>query len=324
MAAAARLVTRRRFAGALLVIATLAGTSPLFAAPGTEEPTTSLADELSGMAKAEYIAGRALYADGDYAAALIKFQSALDASKDNRLLWNLGVCHRGLRHYAEASRLLERYVREGGPRVTDAERAEANQFIAGLRPYVAAVSVHASEAGAFVFLDDKLVGVTPLEKYLVDIGQHTIVLKKDRFADHSAALTVTGTTDVLLDVKLPHEGRLVVRAGAGDTIAIDGRVVGSSSHETSLSTGVHKLRVSAPGKKASESEIVIEDGAVRAVDVSLDNSGLPLWAWVGLGAVAVTGASVAGYFIFRSDDPARPGPVLGTMQPYTHQTGVRF
>jgi len=278
----------------------------------------SLADELSGSAKADYVAGRTLFMDGDFGSALVKFQSALDTSKDMRLLWNLGACHRGLRHYADAIRAFERYIREGGSRVTDAERAEATQFITGLRPYVAAVSVHSTETGADVVLDGNVVvGKTPLEKFLVDIGQHTLVVKKAGFSDYNVPLTITGTQDIVLDVKQPHEGRVVVRAGAGDMIAIDGRVVGSGLYEATLPSGAHKVRVTAPGKKTSESEITMEDGQLRTVEVTLQDSsgGLPLWAWIGIGVAGATGASIAGYFIFRADDPTRPPPIVGTMQP---------
>jgi hypothetical protein len=305
--------------GAVLIAIVLflgIGSHASLARADEQQQQPSLADDLSGSAKADYLAGRTLFLDGDFASALVKFQSALDTSKDMRLLWNLGACHRGLRHYADAIREFERYIREGGPRVTDAERAEATQVITGLRPYVAAVSVHATEAGADVVLDGKEIGKTPLERFLVDIGQHTVAVKKTGFTDYNVPLTITGTQDIVLDVKQPHEGRVVVRASAGDMIAIDGRVVGAGLYEATLPSGLHKVRVTAPGKKTSDSEIMIEDGQLRTVEVTLQNSGgLPLWAWIGIGVAGATTATVAGYFLFRADDPTRPGPVVGTMQP---------
>lgn len=288
--------------------------------PSNEAPgASSLANDLTGSAKADYLAARSLLSDGDFAAALVKLTSALEASGDKRLLWNIASCHRGMRHYAEAIRSLERFKVEGGPTVTETLRTNATEIIDGLRPYVGVLTVHASEQNASVYIDDKLAGTTPLDRYLVDLGEHSIVVKKDKLSDYKKRINVPGSADIVLDAVLVHEGRVVVRAGANDAIAIDGRVVAASSYEGALSTGAHTLRVSAPGMRTSEQAITIADGETQTFDITLDRSGLPLWAWIGIGTVSAAGVATLGYFLFR---PERPDPVNGTLAPGTHQLGL--
>lgn len=294
-----------------------AGPSAHASPSSSTSPAPSLGESLEGAAKADYLGGRALFTDGDFAGALVKFRSAHERSKDHRLLWNVAACERGLRHYAQALRNLQRFEAEAVS-ATDEERREAAELVTALRPYVADVAVRVNERGARVAIDDQPVGETPLDKVIVDIGEHRLVVHKDGFVDHAAPLTVKGPEALAIDVVLvpaKHDGRLSVVAASGDTIAVDGRAVGAGTYEGTLRSGVHVVRVTAPGKKPFESRVVIEDDQLRTLDVTLESppSKFPLWAWAGIGAVAATGLAVGGYFAFRGTDD--PEPVAGTMPP---------
>src|ERR1700723_275589 len=61
-----------------------------------------LAQSLPADARRDYDAGKLLFEDGDYATALLKYQAAYDQTHDPRLLWNVAVCQKDLRHYARA------------------------------------------------------------------------------------------------------------------------------------------------------------------------------------------------------------------------------
>jgi len=117
------------------------------------------------------------------------------------------------------------------------------------------------------------------------------------------------------------DGQLTVNAQAGDAIAIDGRAVGIASYEGTLPSGMHRVRVTANGKKPYERQIVIDDEQARSIDVVLENEGgrFPLWAAIGVGAVAATALVVISYFAFRgsgsSDDEKKSTPVTGTIGP---------
>lgn len=69
---------------------------------------------------------------------------------------------------------------------------------------------------------------------------------------------------------------------------------------------------------------LIEDGQLRSLEVNVEREGagvLPLWAWVGLGAAVVTGATLGPYFATRSGDEP-PGPIPGTMPPFLVHLGL--
>jgi hypothetical protein len=287
-----------------------------------------LAESLSGDAKGEYAAGMTLFADGDHARALLKFQSAYDASKDARLFWNIGACNKALRHYADAIRNLERFKTEGGAALSDKDRADADELIAALRPYVAALSVQANEADASVVVDERPIGQTPLKKFLVDLGQHRVVVKKAGFGDETRALDVTGNAEVMLEVQLKavaHVGRIAVHAGAADSIDIDGRTVAVGNYDGVVASGEHVVRVSAPKKTPYETHVTIEDGQTRTLQVALEAPTTTPWLWIGAGAAATATAVIVTILLLKSGDDATTGPVSGTMPPgYVNLRGFSF
>jgi hypothetical protein len=273
----------------------------------TATPSGPLAQTLTGQAKADYDAGKLLYGDGDFNGALIKFEAAFDASRDGRLLWNVGACEKALRHYARAVLMLNYYIR--APGLTDQDRKDANDMIQALQPFVAQAQLNVSEQGASVYVDDALVGTTPLkDPLLVDIGGHKIRVTKDGFKEFSTTVTISGSGNVPIEAKLEkdiHEGKLAIRAGANDTIQIDGKVVGTGQWEGPLPSGGHMLRVTAPGMRALQTEIVVQDNQTRGMSVQLEKEtaagggGIPAWVWIGGGVLVAGGAAVGGYLLLK-------------------------
>lgn len=306
---------------------------PVAAAPVAPTPppaptVPTLAESLPADAKADYDSGKVLYGDGDHAGALVKFQSAYDKSKDPRLLWNMAACEKNLRHYAKVLRLLRQYLADGGARLTDTDKKEAQDLLATVEPLTAAIRFRVSEADADVFVDDELIGRSPLEKpYVVDIGMRKIRVRKDDYKEYTQPLAVGGTPEVALDVKLEkiiHEGQLAVNARTGDSIYLDGKLVAQSTWRGTLPSGGHSLRVTAPEWRTYESEIVIQDNQTRTVNVTLEreikpSSGVPAWAWIAGGVVVAAGAGVGGYFLFRPKDPEPPA---GTLAPGNVQASM--
>jgi hypothetical protein len=285
-----------------------------------------LGNTLTGAAKLDYDAATLLYENGDYAGALIKYQSAYEHAKDPRLLWNAAACEKNLHHYAKASTLVRQYLREGGDQLSDASKADAQSFLQAVAPFVASLSVTVNEVGANVYIDDEIAGVSPLaQPVLVTIGSRTLRVAKDGFVPHTQAIEVRGT-DLALSVTLApdvHEGRLHVQAEAGHSIVLDEHVVGVGEWEGKVASGGHTLRVTANHKRPYQSEILVQDNQTRAVEITLEDEphgGIPTWVWITGGAVLVAaGASVGGYFLFKSSDTTSPPSVIGTISPGTFQ-----
>jgi hypothetical protein len=115
-----------------------------------------------------------------------------------------------------------------------------------------------------------------------------------------------------------HEGTLIVNAGFHDTISIDGRPLATGRFDGRLPSGTHVIRITSPGMKPHQREVIVADNQVRTVDVSLEpeaKSGVPAWAWVTGGALLAGGMVLGGYFLFRPAERDAPPPVAGTAPP---------
>jgi hypothetical protein len=289
-------------------------------------PRPSLAESLTGPAKLDYDAAHLLYENGDYAGALIKYRSAYDQAKDPRLLWSAAACEKNLRHYQKAASFVKRYMREEGDKLSDSARDDAQAFLQAVAPFITQLALTVNEAGANVYVDDEMVGLTPVAEPIgVDIGAHKLRVAKAGFVEHTEDLTVSGSGDMAKTIALTpevHEGRLVVHAGAGESIIVDARVLGVGQWEGALPSGSHLLRVTAQHKRPYQSELAILDHQTNLVQVTLEDepSAIPPWVWIGGGAVLVAGAAVVGgYFVFRPSNTVGPPPVIGTVPDGTVQ-----
>ena len=240
------------------------------------EGPKSLSQTLTGTAKADFEAAKLLASDGDFAGALIKFQSAYDASKDPRLLWNIAFCHKNLRHYAKVTATLKQYIETGGTLLSASDRKEAQDLIAMIEPFTTRATLKVSPDGAQIFVDDEPVGTSPLPGPIVlDIGERRLRIAKDGLATYEKAVLVAGGPELTLTIALQreiHEGTLVVEAPVGASVSIDDRQVGVGRVEQKVASGGHQLRVSAPGMRPYQTEVVIQDRETRSLNVLLESA----------------------------------------------------
>lgn len=272
-----------------------------------------LGESLEGDAQRAYELGRLLYQNGDYAGALARFEDARKGSADARLLWDAAVCEKALHHYAKAIVLMRRYLASSSPVSSPEAVASARSFVAAAEPLTARLEVSSNVSGSLVFADGDNLGSAPLRSDVrLDWGTHQIVVKKQDYTDYEQTVTVSSSAAVRVSAVLRavvHEGRIIVRAGSGDLIALDGEVRAWGTWEGVLPSGGHVLRVSGAGFRAHEQSIIVADAQTRGFDITLQRappSSLPTWAWLAGGAVLAAGAATAGYFIFKPADPHQP------------------
>jgi hypothetical protein len=295
----------------------------LFLSPfGAWAANKSLTDSLDGAAKSSYESAKLLYGDHDYEGASAKFRHSHELSKDPRLLWNIAACEKALRHYAKASALVERYLREGGSLLTTDDRARATSLLESMSEFSSRVRLENAPPGARVFVDGVLVGTTPIDQLLLDVGARKIRIEADGFVPFETTLEVPGATEVTVVVelakatKLQESGLIISASGARDAISIDGRVVGEGSVEVTLAPGSHRVTVTAPGKKNYEQDFQLKPGERRRVDVTLKNaSSGKLWPWLVGGAALVAGGVVGGVLMASPRDGAFPAGSLGPPTP---------
>jgi hypothetical protein len=285
-----------------------------------------LAESLSGMAKAEYEAGKILYADGDFAGAALKFRAAYEISKDPRLLWNTAAAEKNLRHYARVEALVKQYVAES-PALSAEDKADAQALLDTVRAFIADVTINVNEAGADVFVDDERVGASPLAGPLrIEMGARRVRVSKAGFRDFASNVNVPGGGAITVDAKLQsdvHEGRLRV-VSPGATITVDGKVMGVGQWEGPLSSGAHGVNLSAKGKRSYQTDTVVQDNQTTNLQITLEaesasgalapKGSSTTWIWITAGAVVVAGGAVGAYFLLKPDDKTTTGkPVDGSL-----------
>jgi hypothetical protein len=280
-----------------------------------------LADTLTGEAKQDYEAGKRLYESGDYGGALGKFERASRSSADPRLLWDEAVCERAMQRFARAVALVHRYLDSHSPLISPAAERDALDFLSAAGARTARLDVHSSEPGATVLVDGERLGTVPLADARIDLGTRRVAVMKDGFADYEVTIAVDGPTDVHVSAMLvpldAPAGRLVVRAGGANTIAVDGTTVGVGTWTGGLPRGAHSVRVSQPDSTPYETEVYVESRQTRVVDVTLRparrHADVPVWAWIAGGAILAAGAVTAGYFLFKSAEPMAAPTILGSI-----------
>jgi hypothetical protein len=278
-------------------------------------PPPPISDLLTGDAKRDYESARLLYDNGDYAGAAVKFHSAYERSRaenakwegDPRLLWNAASCEKSLHRYARAIALVRRYLDSRSPLVTPEGELAARAFLAAAEPLTAPVVIEANVPGALVYLDDELLGKTPLESSVrVDLGTHRLQVIKGDHTDYVETLSIGGSDEFRITAVLrpiARRGRLVVRAAPGDSIAIDGVLVGMGRVAMDVPSGVHSVRVTAPGSRPFDARVLVNERQARNLDVVLERprpgDALPPWVWAAGGSVLTGILMTSGYFILK-------------------------
>jgi hypothetical protein len=301
-----------------LAQANAGGSAPSAAATPAPPAQQPLSKALTGLAKAEFEAGKILYQDGDFANAIVKFQHAYEIASDARLLWNIAVCEKSLRHYTKALAAIDRYQREGGARLTAVDRKDAQDIEKVLRTLISTMKLLVSEPSAEIFVDDEKVGTSPLPgPLMIDVGRRAVRVHKPGFRDFVETRQVEGATEFTLVAKLErevHQGRVLIEAGPKDLIALDGKAVAQGRWEAAVGSGGHSLRVTAPGMAAYQTEIMVQDNEMRRIQVSLNplpkaGAASP-WAWIAGSAALVGAAVIGGALLFR---PTEVPPAQGTL-----------
>lgn len=286
--------------------------------PPTPPAPPTLAESLTGDAKADYDTAVIIYGDKDYANAFLKFSSAYDKSHDPRLLWNMATCQKQLRHYTKVIQLLQRYVAEGGDKITEGDKKDAADLISTLEPLTGKVEIKVTEPGADIYVDDEKVGTSPLAAPIqVDVGTRKLRVVKADFQDYNATFVGEGTTN-LISVKLlevSHEGRLAITTQSDGLITIDGKGAGTGSFAGPVTAGPHVIRVTAPKFIPYQVEVSLAAKETRSLSIVLEHEkGISPWIFVGIGLGAAAAAALTVAIIYAVT--YRPDPV-GTLDPYT-------
>ena len=219
-------VLLRRSRVPLLCLALLVGVSSLAHAQDVPPPTAQLdappppddsqqPETSSTQSAREHVArGESLYDAGNFEGAIAEFQRAYELLAGHaaryQVLYNLGLCHERLGHYAEALRFYTRYLEEGGPEAGD--RAAVQASMRTLEGLLGKLVLHirfeqnSPSSEIEVWIDQRLVGHAAGE-YLLPSGRHSVEVRAEGHESVLREVSLTARTDSMLEVALKPRAR---------------------------------------------------------------------------------------------------------------------
>jgi hypothetical protein len=235
-----------------------------------------------------------LYEEDDFRAALIEFKRAYELAPNWAVLYNVGQAHYQLREYPNALRALERYVQEGGEKISPERRAQVDREIGELRGRVARVKAVSNVDGADVAMDDVPLGKTPTsEPLVVGEGRHRWTASKPGFVSTTKVVDIAGgdeltvvldlspETAALLPVSAAHDSPSYTLAGVGGVVAVVGVAVGSVfgvlalNDKSSLRSECSAAKV-CPSSAQGDIDAFSRNGAISTIGFGVGAAGLVL------------------------------------------------
>jgi hypothetical protein len=223
--------------------------------PGAAKPAKpkTVREELPDNARRDWDAARDLLEANDYAGALVEYLRAYELSKNPRVLYNVGVCEKNLRHYARAVSRFRQELAEGTGRLSPQEQQDVKDAINALEQFVSTVEVTANEPGATLYIDSDEAGVTPLTAPVpIDVGPHTLRLHKDGFGDATQTVQIAGGSPAKASLSIEPLVKktlvtITVTGAPGASVVIDGIDMGQAPFKGELAAGRHTFEARAQG-----------------------------------------------------------------------------
>ena len=189
---------RTRPVAALLSLALVA--LPALRQARADEPAAAKSDD----ARQRFKTGVAFYKDKDFTAALVQFKRAYELLPNYVVLYNLGQTARELKDYAAALTAFERYLRDGGSKITAARHKEVSAAVDELRRKVGTLKVTTSVPGAEITVDDVVVGVSPLaDPVVVNAGRRKLGAQVSGYTPAQRVVDVAATEETAVSLDLP-------------------------------------------------------------------------------------------------------------------------
>lgn len=163
------------------------------------------------------------------------------------------------------------------------------------------LTVTVLQEGAEVYVDEQLVGTSPIAAQTLAPGTHTVRVRMPGFSEYSDVVTVVAgeAADMPVELFALSEALNITTTPPGAHVFVDGNFMGETPVEVDLVDGAHSVRVTLHGYEEVVQEITAESG--RREDLALTLTALPedqlrgpewyeepvTWIAVGGGVVAV-------------------------------------
>ncbi len=192
--------------------------------------------------------------------AAAKFQEAYDVSHNPRVLFNVGVCERNLKHYSRAIAKFKQELAEGAGKLSPQDRADIQTTLAALERFIGAIEVTVGEGEATVYIDDVKVGQAPLGPVPADVSSdpHHVRVEKEGFfpfEKRDVLLTSNATVKVVVELEpkvKKSEVEIAVTGAPGASVWIDGIDRGPSPFKGLVEVGPHTFEARQAGYEPTQ------------------------------------------------------------------------
>jgi hypothetical protein len=141
--------------------------------------------------------GIELYKNGDFAGAQAEFTRAHELVPNYKILYNLGQVTYQRHDHAAALRYFRQYLADGVDQISAERRHEVTGDITDLEQRIARLQIDTAEEGAEVFVDDVLVGKTPLRALIAVNGGPRKVDLVARGGEHRSRQVDVGSGEIV-------------------------------------------------------------------------------------------------------------------------------
>lgn len=184
----------------------LASASPSYAQPAPSVPVKSEGDALTKKARQLYAEGVKSYQQAKWEDARASFLAAWALAKHYTIAGNLADCEMRLGLYRDAAEHLAYYVREvvKDDTSTADERKDGQRHYEEARGKVASLSVRVNVPAAQLYVDDKLIGKSPLiDPVFLDTGSHVLEARSEGYPSVKAVVDAKPgmVRDIALELK---------------------------------------------------------------------------------------------------------------------------
>ncbi|MCA9629681.1 MAG: tetratricopeptide repeat protein [Myxococcales bacterium] len=144
-----------------------------------------------------------LYEDADFDGALVELERAYQLRPSYKLLYNIARVRVAMNDYASALKGYRRYLAEGGDKIPSTRRDEVRAEIEKLERRVASLTVEVDVDGAEIYVDDALVGSSPMtEPVLVNAGVRRIAVRHPDYSQQGRRLSIAGGDEESLSIRM--------------------------------------------------------------------------------------------------------------------------
>jgi hypothetical protein len=265
-------------------------------------------------AKRHFTQGVALYNEGNFNAALAEFEAGDRAHHLPVLLYNIGLCQKGLFRYAESIATLRKYLAEasGDPKGTPQRRAEVERMIVEMTALLVDLALTVAPENAVVIVDGRALGRVE-SKLTLAAGHHVLEFSAEGYKPMRREVELfAGMPPPALQITLeaiPKTGKLHLSLVPASAVArIDGKALPAAQTEVELTVGGHMVEANAPGYLTRSVEITIAGGQVRNLELPLEKKQFRIWTkwWFWGAAAAVAGAVATGIAVPLASTTEQP------------------